>query len=165
MGVVTFDPTAFVALFPEFAGCSTPQLQGYFDFSGLYCSNDICNPAFPFGILPQLLSLVTAHLAWMNAPRDAQGNPASQGQPASPLVGRINTGSEGSVSVGAEYQSSGSPSEAFFTQTKYGAEYWQATAQFRTGRYAAQPTLIGSPIMRGSNPWGFGYVGGYGRRW
>ncbi len=163
MGAVTFDVAAFTARYPEFAGCSTPQLQAYFDETNVYCQNDSCNPAFAAGVLPTLLNMLTAHIAWMNAPRDAQGNPASAGQPSSPLVGRISYANEGSVSVATEWKGSGSPSEDFFTQTKYGAAYWQASAQFRTAQYAAQPTLIGNPIMRGSNP--FPFYGGFGRWW
>ena len=64
-----------------------------------------------------------------NAPRDAAGIPAATGAPAPAIVGRISSASEGSVSVSSEYKDSGSPSEAFFTQTKYGAMFWQATAQ------------------------------------
>ena len=114
--------------------------------------------------------MLTAHLAWLYAPRDANGNPASTGQIAPPLVGRISTASEGSVSVSTELTSSGSPSEAFFSQTKYGLSFWQATAQFRTARYAARPLVIDNRgNLRGPYPWNqtngyppWGWGGGQG---
>lgn len=139
---ITFDPAAFRAEFPEFANCSDGQLSGWFSRATLFCANSVTNPAFCVGILGALLNLATAHVGWLNAPRDASGNPASQGQPAPALVGRIGNATEGSVSVGVEWKDSGSPSEAWFVQTKYGAEFWQATAQFRTARYFANPTVV-----------------------
>lgn len=153
---VTFDYNAWVARYPEFAAVLQPMAQAYFDEAGLYCANSASNPAFADGVLPTLLNMLTAHIAWLNAPRDANGNPSSTGQPASPIVGRINSASEGSVSVQAELESSGSPSEAFFTQTKYGLAYWQATAGYRTMRYSASPTIVVDaawPFFPGAQRW------------
>lgn len=138
---VTFDYATWITRYPEFVNVAQPLAQEYFNEAGLYCANDTCNPAFC--ILSTLLNMLTAHIAWLNAPRDASGNPSSTGTlPAPAIVGRISNASEGSVSVAAEYESSGSPSDAFFTQTKYGAAFWQATAQFRTMRYGARPTIV-----------------------
>jgi hypothetical protein len=137
---VAFDYATWVARYPEFAGVSQPLAQAYFNEAGLYFSNQGWTGAL--SIAPTLLNMLTAHLAWLYAPRDASGNPASTGQPASPITGRISSASEGSVSVTTELNSSGSPSEAWFTQTKYGFSFWQATAQFRTAIYVAHPTRI-----------------------
>jgi hypothetical protein len=141
-----FSYTKWIALFPEFRGCSPEQGEAWWMRANFYCANSVFNPAYGSngtGILEMLLYLVTSHLAFMYAPRDANGCPAQTGSPAAPIVGRINTASEGSVSVQTEWDSGGtSPSEAFFLQTKYGAEYWQATAPYRTMRYAAQPTIV-----------------------
>lgn len=144
MAAITFDYSYWTAGYPEFAGCSPAQGQFWFDQAGLYCANVNCSPAFGTDgtVLKQLLYLLTSHIAWMNAPRDANGNPAATGQPASAIVGRISSASEGSVSVQAEWKGSGSPSEDWYTQTKYGAAYWAATAQFRTFRYGARPTIV-----------------------
>lgn len=141
--VVTFDQQVFLARYSEFAALTLPMLQAYFAEAGDYFENAARNPTSsdPAHML-RLMNMVTAHIAWMNAPRDATGNPATTGQPASPIVGRINSASEGSVSVGAEYNTSGSPSEAWFLQTKYGAAFWQATAQYRTALYSARPTMV-----------------------
>lgn len=154
---VTFDYQTWVARYPEFTGLTQPQAQAYYDEAAVYCANDSSNPAFPAGVLPTLLNMLTAHIAWLNAPRNGSGMPAASGQPPSPLVGRINSASEGSVSVGVQLDASGSPSEAWFTQTRYGAAYWQASAQFRTARYSARPTMVGAAL--------FPFYAGYGRRW
>jgi hypothetical protein len=57
------------------------------------------------------------------------------------MVGRINSATEGSVSITSDYGSAGSggPSEAWYTQTPYGALYWAATAQYRTWQYHIGP--------------------------
>jgi uncharacterized protein DUF4054 len=151
---VTFDFARFTAAFPEFAALSPLQGQAFFNRACLLFANDQCNPAFPDGNMEMLLFLLTAHLAWLNAPRDASGNPAATGTPPPPIVGRINSASEGSVSVGAEWSGSGSPSEAWFLQSRYGAEWWQATAQYRTARYSARPTIVPNAIFPARGPWG-----------
>ena len=144
---VTFDYAVWVARFPEFAAISQPLAQAYFDEANLYCMNSCFNPAWPDGTLPVLLNLVTAHIAWLSAPRDAQGNPASTGSAASPLVGRINSATEGSVSVSADVGGdvSSQGSQAWWYQTKYGIAWWAATAQYRTARYSARPTVVPGP--------------------
>lgn len=139
---IVFDYAVWVAMFPEFASVSQPMAQGYFNRACNLFQNNTCNPAFGAGNMSSLFDLLTAHIVWLNAPRDGAGNPASTGQPASPLVGRMASAAEGSVSVGVEWSGTGSPSEAWFTQTKYGAEFWQATAQYRTARYMARPTVV-----------------------
>ena len=51
-------------------------------------------------------------------------------------VGRVDTATEGSVSVGFAYElPAGSAMAAWFNQTKYGALYWMMTAQFRSMKY------------------------------
>jgi hypothetical protein len=159
---VTFDYAAWVVEFPEFSEVSSAQAQGYFNRATLLCANDWCNPALQ--ILPQLLNLLTAHVAWLNAPRDQLGNPAAAGQQAPAVVGRISTASEGSVSVGTEWSSGAGagPTEAYYIQTKYGAEYWAASAPFRTFRYSALPTRVPSAIYPAGFG-GFGFFGPFGR--
>ena len=73
-----------------------------------------------------------------------------------PLVGRVASASEGSVSVSLEYASSTSVNQAWFFQTPYGAQFWQATAAYRQMRYVA-------PMPRNFNPWppGGGWPGGW----
>lgn len=152
MSAVAFNYAAWILLYPEFAGVSEPQATVFFRLAGLYWQNSTCNPSYSVdnGVtLLDLLNMVTAHIAWLQSPRDAAGLPSSTGNPAAPIVGRIGSASEGSVSVSVEWKGSGSPSEDWFVQTKYGAAFWQATAQWRTFRYQPQPTYVyggGSPL-------------------
>lgn len=141
---VTFNWQTFSAMFPAFACLTEAQGNGYFALAQLYCANSTRNPAFCAGILPQLLYLVTAHVAWLLSPKDADGNPSTTGSTNSGgLVGRINSATQGSVSVGTTLDGTpGSPSEAFFAQSVWGLMYWQACAQFRLARYTVSPTLV-----------------------
>jgi hypothetical protein len=137
---VTFDYNTWIGMFGEFSNCSPAQGQGWFDRACLLYAN-----AGWTGALPQastLLYLLTSHIAWLNAPRDGNDLPAATGTPASPLVGRISSAGQGSVNVQVDMgdANAGSPSQAWYEQTKYGAEYWASTAQFRTARYAARPS-------------------------
>lgn len=153
---VVFDYTAWTARYPEFAGVSPAQAQGYFAEAGLYCANSTLNPAFCVGILPTLLNMLTAHIAWLYAPRGPNNQPAAVGQQASSIVGRIDTATEGSVNVHADMgeANAGSPSQAWYMQSAYGASYWFATSQFRTAKYFANPTFVPSVIYSGRR--GFG---------
>lgn len=126
-GVVTFDPTKFVARYPEFATVDPDLLQAYFDEAALvYLDNTEASRVANIEPRAVLLNMLVAHIAQLNV--------GSSAQPASPLVGRINTATEGSVSVGAD-MGVVPGTAAWFMQTKYGASYWQATAQYRTMRY------------------------------
>lgn len=152
---VTFVPGDFRAVYGQFAGCGDVQLNAWFKRATFICGNEACNPANAVpGQLANLLNLLTAHIGWLNAPRDASGNPSSAGTPPPPIVGRINSASEGSVSVGADMgdANAGSPSQAWFMQTPWGAEYWAATAQFRTARYVALPPILQGPFFPGIFP-------------
>lgn len=153
--VVTFDNAEWIAGFPEFTNVGAPLGQRYFNRASFLCGNEACNPANRQpGMLADLLYLLTSHIAWLNAPRDAQGNPAATGSPASPIVGRISQATEGSVSVSTDMgdATAGSPSQAWYLTTRYGAEYWYATAFVRTARYVAQPTVVVGPVYPGIYP-------------
>ncbi len=163
---VPFVYADWVAAFPLFAGINSADAQSYFDTAGMFCANDTCSQTFALTIaygtgtqplLTRLLWLLTCHLAYLGAFRDASGNPSSSGTvPPSPLVGRVSAATEGSVNVSVDLDTSGYPIPAFWQQTTWGLQFWQATAQFRTGIYVANPTVI----------WGGAYplVGSFGRR-
>lgn len=146
--VVTFVWADFVAEYPEFANISPPRAEVFFRRANNYFTNSALNPALCNGLahMTSLMYMVTAHLAWLGSPKDANGFPS--GSPAAPnnLVGRINSASEGSVSVGVELKGGGSPSEEFWTQTQYGFEFWAATGQYRTWIYGANPVYVPSAI-------------------
>jgi Protein of unknown function (DUF4054) len=146
-GVVVFDYSAWAARYPELASSVSQSLaQQYFNEAQLYCDNTPCSVIRDLCIRALLLNMVTAHIAALNAPLD--------GQPSSPLVGRINSATEGSVSVGTQLDMPPGSAQ-WYAQTKYGLAFWQATAQFRAMRYVPGPV---PPV----NPWGLGYRG-YGK--
>jgi hypothetical protein len=154
---VTFDFTTWTGFFPEFSACNKTAAAGWFLGASFLCGDETCNPVFRVpGMLEYALYLLTSHIAFLNAPRDASGKPAADGMPPSPLVGRINTASEGSVSVGADMgdANAGSPSQAWYEQTRYGAQYWAMTAGTRIARYVANPLVMPgvSPGFRGRFP-------------
>lgn len=139
-GVVTFDPIAFVQRYPEFAMVSAPLLSSYFSEATLYLSNTPASRVSDLGQRSVLLNMLVAHIAALYA--------GVNGDSPSPLVGRINTASEGSVSVAADM--GGVPgTAAWFMQTKYGASYWQATARYRTMRYVpgSSPSASVAPYV------------------
>lgn len=130
MGViVTFSYQQWVTRYPEFAYIQQPLAQEYFTEATMYQRNDGTGPVNDPARAAMLLNMLTAHIAALNAPR-------KDGEPAPDLVGRISSAGQGSVNVNAEFAGGeNSPSRAWFIQTKYGAAWWQATAQFRTFRY------------------------------
>src|SRR5271156_4011669 len=78
------------------------------------------------------------------------------------IVGRINTASEGDVSVAAEWQAPPNANQAYFVQTKYGADYWTMTARYRTAIFIPAPAVAYDPLTAyGLGPWAPG--GPYGQ--
>jgi len=144
MGVVAFDYSAWSARYPELAASvAQPLAQAYWNEAGMYCDNTPASPVTDDSVGGQramLLNMLTAHIAAINAPLG--------GQPSSPLVGRISNATEGSVSVQTEYATNVPGSMAWFVATKYGAAFWQASAQFRTFRYVAAPRPVGLGCRR-----------------
>lgn len=133
-GVVVFDPAAFVARYPEFNTVSA-ALPALFGEATLILDNTVASPVQQIEQRTPLLWMLTAHLAALNL--------GVNGQAPSPLVGRINNASQGSVSVATDYGTQ--PGTAvWYQQTKYGAQYWQMTASIRTMRYV--PGVAQRPV-------------------
>lgn len=148
VGPVTFDYQWWSLRYPTLAEWVDPGAgQSYFDIASLYCDNTDAGgaqPILPLGCagqrwagspirsIPQrqiLLGMLTAHVAALNAPLN--------GQPSPTLIGRISSASEGSVSVSVVYPDIAGAE--WYTQTKYGAAFWEATKQYRMGRYFPGP--------------------------
>ena len=73
------------------------------------------------------------------------------------IVGRINQAAEGDVSVSSEWQAPPNANQAYFVQTKYGAQYWTMTAKYRLGLFVAAPPGAYNPLAGyGLGPWGPG---------
>jgi uncharacterized protein DUF4054 len=153
MGIqVAFDYTLWSNTFPSLAPyLNSAQATACFNMATLYQANDgsgpICDPTQALS----LLNLLTSHIAVLTYPTTGPiGNP----DPPSPLVGRVNSATEGSVSVSAENNyPAGTPQ--WYQQTVWGSSWWAATSQFRTMHYVPSCTPRG-PF----GPWGF--RGGYG---
>ena len=133
--VVTFDPVAWAARYPEFGPTSAQPVsaalaQQYFNEATIYLRNDGGGPVNTASIQSALLNMLTAHIAALNAAN-------ALGQPASPLVGRVSAATQGSESVTTEFNKS--DAVAWFGQTKYGAAFWEATKQYRTMAYLPGP--------------------------
>lgn len=140
-GPVTFVFSDWAAAFPPFANIGEPLATQFFTQATFICANEACNPLNGVtGMLQQALWLLTAHIAWLQSPRDASGNPAASGS-VSPIVGRVSTATEGSVSIGTDMGdvNAGSPSQAWFMQTQWGSTYWTMTMGIRTAQYVPAP--------------------------
>jgi hypothetical protein len=132
--VVTFDYQKWAARYPEFCGVTPPQAQAFFDEAQIYHRNDAMGPIRNPAVQLTMLNMVTAHIAALYA--------GINGQPASPLVGRISQAAEGSVNVSTD-MTIDPGSEQWWSQTKYGLSYWTAAAPYRTMQYVpgfARPT-------------------------
>jgi len=122
MTVVVFDPVAFKQRYPEFDSLADALLEDYFVEATIYLDNTDRSLVVDVQIRRRLLWMLAAHIAAINSGTNGEG--------ASGLVGRISSASEGSVSVGVE----GAPmtdANAWYMQTPYGAQYWQATSAYR----------------------------------
>ena len=137
-GVVVFDYAGWSARYPELAAwVGQPLAQAYFDNDvAVLFDNSAASPVQDLTKRAALLNMIVAHVAALNAPLG--------GQASSPLVGRINSATEGSVSVQAE-MAPPSNTSAYWMQTKYGAAFWQATASMRTFQHVAGPQPIFDP--------------------
>ena len=130
MAAVVFDPTAFKARYPEFAAVPDATLTACFMEAGLYLSNADNSPVQNLTRRATLFNMLTAHVAYLGGLLSADGMPRP--------VGRVSQASEGSVSAGFEYLAPGSA--AWFSQTQYGASFYQATSSLRGFRYIPCPT-------------------------
>lgn len=136
--VVTFDPVGFVAAFPEFTSVQTARLTLIDQLveSTLY-DNTGAGPVNSPTMALNLINLLVAHLLTIFGPSvTASGNNGVASNPSAP-VGRLDSATQGSVSSSFAYDVPTNPSGPWYQQTKYGAMYWLATAQFRSARYIA----------------------------
>jgi len=129
-GIVTFDFTAWITRYPEFAAVPAPTAQIYFDEATLYCDNTAKSRVKDTTQRAVLLNMLTAHIAKLAAM--AAASAAASGS----LVGQVTSASEGSVSVSVAAMGQGdAPGADWFNQTPYGAAFWRASATYRTARY------------------------------
>jgi hypothetical protein len=156
--VVRFDPAEFVAVYPAFATLSNAQMQAAFDVAAIFLNNSCCSVVQDANLRQRLLYMATAHVCALIY--------GENGKPPAGIVGRVDKAAEGTVSVSASYASEMSMSEAYFSQTPYGAMFWQATVAFRSMAYFPPPAdacVGGIPGYGfGGAPWGSWPGGGCG---
>lgn len=151
LGTVVFDPVAFVAMFPEFSTIPQPALSGNFIGATQLLNNSCSSAVKDAPTREYLLNLLVAHITKLLN--------GSNGEAPTDVVGRISEAQQGSVTVRSEYGGARNTNEgeAYFLQTKYGAQYMKMTSQYRTMRYYAPPQRCYGP-----NFYGYGNDGGFG---
>lgn len=151
--IAVFNYPAWVARYPEFATVSEPTADAYFAEAQIFHANDGSGPVNDATQQLVLLNMMTAHIAARYA--------IINGEPPSPLIGNITNATEGSVSVGVKTLADAAPgTQAWLVQTKYGSDYWFATAVFRSFMYRAPWPRNVDPYSP-MGPWGGGW--GWGR--
>lgn len=135
MAQVVFDPVTFKLAYPEFAAVEDAFLANCFGIATLYLSNEDCSVVQDIAKRETLLWMLTAHVAALRGaltPVGVAGGPAP--------VGRVSSATQGSVSVSTDYPTT--PTAAWFTQTAYGAMFWQATSKLRSFVYRSRATCM-----------------------
>lgn len=142
--IYVFDPVLFKVVYPQFKAVPDELLQFYFDKAESTILDNTETACVPLKERKILFYLLVAHYAELQGRIDA-GN--------SSLVGRISSASEGSVSISSDFNAGSSPTAQWLNQTPYGAEYYMATAKYRT----AIPIIVNQamPVQRFRNPWGY----------
>ena len=155
MGVqVAFDYPDFVAQFPEFEQVDQSTMSAWFTVAGAtVCRNDGLGPVSNVATQTVLMNFATAHLMLLFVSQvDGQPNTeSSSAVPAPNIIGRVQSATEGSVTVQAEYPQPPSGTAAWWLQTRYGAFWWQATSPYRTFRYVPGPQRYFGPYGLASN--------------
>jgi hypothetical protein len=136
--VIVFDYPGFRRRYAEFNDTVNADLaQEFFNEATLYFRNDGSIPVSSESAQRSFLNMLVAHIAQLNV--------GSSGNPASAIVGRVTNASEGSVSVAATMENLPGTA-AWFSQTRYGISFWQATAAYRTMHYRAGPRRVVNPF-------------------
>ena len=144
---VTFVYADWIAAYPVFSNVSSGAALNFFNIATLYCSNQL-NPVRTVAELTTLLYMLTAHIAWLQSPRDSTGQPSSSGTEFPALVGRVSGATEGSVSVQTENQYPAGTAQ-WYQQSPWGSAYWEAIKRYRTMRY--RPGI--RPVPWPGGPW------------
>ena len=126
MAIAVWSYAAWSARYPELAAWVAPDLAvQYWTEATIYLDNTDASVVADAGIRGIILNAITAHIAALDGPIG--------GVEPSALVGRINSVSEGSVSVSSEMPTLPGPA-AWFSQSRYGLSAWQMMAPYRTFR-------------------------------
>lgn len=140
MAVVTFDPNAFIATYPEFASVDPARATDMFTIAEQALLDNTDNsPVMDVNYRLQLFYMLVAHLLLIYGV-------AAPAAPNNAPPGRISTATQGTITSGFEYiLPPGSAMAPWYVQTKYGAMFWTTTARFRSVRiYANGQSGIGT---------------------
>lgn len=129
---MTFVPATFKAAYTSFSTVSDAALNLSFTLATLQLNNSCGSRVCDADLRETLLNLLVAHIT---ALKDGENGNAPSG-----IVGVVNRAQEGSVSVGADAGTMAT-GQAYYSQTQWGAMYWQATARFRTMVYIPAPAV------------------------
>jgi hypothetical protein len=136
--VAVFTYALWAAIFQELSlYTNSAQATQYWTEATLLLDNTISSPVQDIAQRTMLLNLLTAHICQLRQPLN--------GQPSSPLVGRISEATEGSVTVKAEMLAAPGSAQ-WYNQTKYGSQYWQMTLPFRSARYSVAARRSFMPV-------------------
>lgn len=137
--IATWNPTLFLTRYPEFANANVAQLGAIFaGDAGLYLNNTDCSPVQDIPTRTSLLNMLTAHLGQLGGLLTASGTP--------PPVGQVLSAAEGSVSASFANVAPAGGTQAWYAQTPYGLQFWNATLNLRGMRYipSQRPPVTGA---------------------
>ena len=126
--IFVFDPALFKAVYPQFANVDNALLNYFFEKAESTLLDNSETACVPLKERKILFYLLVAHMAELQKRID-EGN--------SSLVGRVSSASEGSVSIGTDYNIGGNSAQ-WYNQTPYGAEYWALTVRYRSSLYVVE---------------------------
>jgi len=144
-------PASFMLNYPQFASIDLVLLESYYAEAQLFLDAGDASTVQDNARREILLNLLTAHIAYLK-------QPVNGGAPSG-IVGRVQRATEGAVSVEyAEYLKSTNALEAWLNLSPYGAQFWAATAQYRTFMYIGAPVYDPDPWdnywnVFGPRPW------------
>lgn len=118
-GSVLFNAEEFIATYPEL-NADENSARWAFDMATLILNNTPNSVVCCLCERKQLLYLLAAHILFLK--NRGIGN-----------VGKVNSASEGSVSVG--YGGLGKLGDSYFGQSQYGVLFWQAVSPYLSGFY------------------------------
>ena len=118
-GSVQFNEEEFIATYPEL-NADYNSARWAFDMATLILNNTPNSIVCCVCERKQLLYLLAAHILFLK--NRGIGN-----------VGKVNSASEGSVSVG--YGGIGKLGDSYFGQSQYGVLFWQAISPYLSGFY------------------------------
>lgn len=138
-GIVIFNEAAFLARYPQFSAwvsANPGQLQVRFDeVTMLYVANTATALIQSIEERAVVINYAIAHTLQLDGVLASGGQGSTAGQ-----VGRVSSGTQGSVTASLD-MGAVPGTAAWWLQTQYGAMFWNATAKYRTFRYARAPHL------------------------